>query len=101
MFDLARLRLLRELAHRGTMTSVAAAFGVTSSAVSQQLATMEREARVALLERVGRRVRLTAAGARLVAHAEAIVQAVDAAELDLRVAGERPKGELAIACFST
>jgi DNA-binding transcriptional LysR family regulator len=101
MFDLARLRLLRELAHRGTMTAVAAAFGLTSSAVSQQLATMEREARVALLERVGRRVRLTAEGARLVSHAETILQAVDAAELDLRAAGEKPKGDLEIACFST
>src|ERR1700730_3240907 len=101
MFDLARLRLLRELAHRGTMTAVAAALGLTSSAVSQQLATMEREARVALLERVGRRVRLTAEGARLVSHAETILQAVEAAELDLRAAGETPKGELEIACFST
>jgi DNA-binding transcriptional LysR family regulator len=101
MFDLARLRLLRELAHRGTMTAVAAAFGLTSSAVSQQFATMEREAGVALLERVGRRVRLTAEGTRLVSHAETILQAVDAAELDLRAAGERPKGVLEIACFST
>src|SRR5882757_8028537 len=101
MFDLARLRLLRELAHRGTMTAVAAAFGLTSSAVSQQLATMEREARVALLERVGRRVRLTAEGARLVSHAETILQAVEAAELDLRAAGEKPKGELEVACFPT
>ncbi len=101
MIELARLRLLRELAHRGTMTAVAAAFGLTSSAVSQQLAIMEREARVALLERVGRRVRLTAEGARLVSHAEGILQAVEAAELDLRTASEKPKGELEIACFST
>ena len=101
MFDLARLRLLRELAHRGTMTAVADAFGLTSSAVSQQLATLERETRVALLERVGRRVRLTADGARLVAHAEAILQTVEAAELDLRTAAESAKGELEIACFST
>jgi DNA-binding transcriptional LysR family regulator len=83
------------------MTAVAAAFGLTSSAVSQQLATMEREARVALLERVGRRVRLTAEGARLVSHAETILQAVEAAELDLRAAGETPRGELEIASFST
>lgn len=101
MFDLARLRLLRELAHRGTMTAVGTAFGLTSSAVSQQLATLEREARVALLERVGRRVRLTAEGARLVAHAEAILQAVEAAELDLRAAGEAPRGVLEVACFAT
>jgi len=101
MFDLTRLRLLRELAHRGTMTAVGAAFGLTSSAVSQQFAALEREARVALLERVGRRVRLTAEGARLVAHAEAILRAVEAAELDLRAAGETPRGVLEIACFAT
>ncbi|GAA0707344.1 LysR family transcriptional regulator [Dokdonella soli] len=101
MFDLDRLRLLRELAHRGTMTAVADAFGLTSSAVSQQLATLERETRVALLERVGRRVRLTAEGTRLVSHAEAILQAIEAAELDLRAADDSPKGELKIACFST
>jgi DNA-binding transcriptional LysR family regulator len=101
MFDLARLRLLRELAHRGTMTAVGAAFGLTSSAVSQQFAALEREARVTLLERVGRRVRLTAEGARLVAHAEAILQAVEAAELDLKAAGETPRGILEIACFPT
>jgi DNA-binding transcriptional LysR family regulator len=101
MFDLARLRLLRELAHRGTMTAVADAFGLTSSAVSQQLATLEREARVVLLERVGRRVRLTAEGARLVAHADAILEAVETAERDLQASGENPEGELAIACFST
>lgn len=101
MFDLTRLRLLRELAHRGTMTAVGAAFGLSSSAVSQQFAALEREARVALLERVGRRVRLTAEGARLAAHAEEILQAVEAAELDLKAAGETPKGVLEIASFST
>lgn len=100
MFDLARLRLLRELAHRGTMTAVAAAFGLTSSAVSQQLSTLEREARVTLLERFGRRVRLTAAGTRLVAHAETILQAVEAAEQDLRPAAA-PRGVLEIGCFPT
>lgn len=99
MFDLARLRLLRELAHRGTMTAVAAAFGLTSSAVSQQLATLEREARVALTERVGRRVRLTAAGMRLAAHAETILQAVETAELDLKAAGETPRGVIEIGSF--
>ena len=99
MFDLARLRLLRELAHRGTMTAVATAFGLTSSAVSQQLAVLEREARVALLERVGRRVRLTAEGTRLAAHAETILSAVEAAALDLKPAGETARGVLEIASF--
>jgi DNA-binding transcriptional LysR family regulator len=99
MFDLDRLRLLRELAQRGTMTAVAEAFRLTSSAVSQQLATLEREARTKLFERVGRRVRLTAEGMRLAAHAEEILRAVEAAELDLKASREKPRGTLEIACF--
>ena len=99
MFDLERLRLLRELAHRGTMTAVAGAFRLTSSAVSQQLATLEREARSKLFERAGRRVRLTAEGARLAGHAEEILRAVEAAEIDLKAGREAPRGTLQIACF--
>ena len=99
MFDLDRLRLLRELKHRGTMTAVAEAFRLTSSAVSQQLGTLEREARAKLFERVGRRVRLTSEGARLAAHAEEILRAVEAADLDLKASRETPRGTLEIACF--
>jgi len=101
MFDLARLRLLRELAHRGTMTAVAEACGLSASAVSQQLATLEREARTPLLERIGRRVRLTADGERLARHAETILQAVEAAALDLRGARDIPRGVLKVASFAT
>jgi DNA-binding transcriptional LysR family regulator len=101
MFDLTRLRLLRELAHRGTMTAVAEALGLTSSAVSQQLAVLEREARTQLLERVGRRVRLTSEGERLAVHAETILQAVEAAALDLRTARDAPAGVLEVAAFAT
>lgn len=99
MLDLTRLRLLRELARRGTMTAVAEVLGQTSSAVSQQLAILEREARAPLLERIGRRVRLTAEGQRLAAHAETIMQAVEAAELDLRAARDAPDGTLEVATF--
>jgi DNA-binding transcriptional LysR family regulator len=101
MFDLVRLRLLLELAHRGTMTAVADAMGLTSSAVSQQLATLEYEARANLLERIGRRVQLTAEGQRLAAHAEAILQAVEAAALDLQTAGKKPRGVVRIGSFPT
>jgi DNA-binding transcriptional LysR family regulator len=99
MLDLTRLRLLRELARLGTMTAVAEALGQTSSAVSQQLAILEREARAPLLERIGRRVRLTAEGQKLAAHAETIMQAVEAAELDLRAARDVPDGTLEVATF--
>src|SRR6478672_3577451 len=59
MLDLHRLRLLRELHERGTIAAVAEALRFTPSAVSQQLAVLEAEAGVRLLERAGRGVRLT------------------------------------------
>lgn len=101
MFDLTRLRLLRELTYRGTMTAVADAFGMTSSAVSQQLATLERETGTILLNRIGRRVQLTDAGERLALHAESILQAVEAAQHDLQMAHGKLHGKCVIACFSS
>ena len=66
MLHLGRLRLLRELSERGTIAAVADALQFTPSAVSQQLAMLEREAGVPLLERAGRGVRLTDAALVLV-----------------------------------
>lgn len=57
--DVERLRLLRELADRGTVAAAAQSMALTPSAVSQQLKTLQREAGVQLLEPAGRRVRLT------------------------------------------
>jgi DNA-binding transcriptional LysR family regulator len=79
MLDPRRLRLLRDLAQHGTIAAVAAAHTYTPSAVSQQLATLEREAGVSLLERSGRRVALTPAGRTLVQHAEEVLAALDVA----------------------
>ena len=59
MLHLGRLRLLRELSERGTIAAVADALQFTPSAVSQQLAMLERETGVPLLTRAGRGVRLT------------------------------------------
>lgn len=61
MLDLRRLRLLSELARRGTIAEAARTVGYTPSAVSQSLSRLEQEVGVALLERDGRRVRLTPA----------------------------------------
>ena len=66
MLDVRRLRLLRELARRGTIAGVAEALSYTPSAVSQQLSALERQAGVALLERTGRSVTLTPAAQRLI-----------------------------------
>lgn len=101
MLDVRRLRLLRELALRGTIAAVAEALSFTPSAVSQQLGTLEREAGVALLERTGRRVRLTPAGERLVRHAEAVLERLELASAELAEARSGPAGPLRIGAFPT
>lgn len=60
--DFKRLRILRELADRGTVGATAEAMNVTPSAVSQQLKTLQEELGVVLVEKSGRGVRLTEAG---------------------------------------
>ena len=82
------------------MSAVAEATGYGTSAVSQQLAALQREAGVPLIEAAGRRVRLTPAGRRLVSHAERILAAVTAAELDLAATSE-PSGLVRVAGFTT
>jgi DNA-binding transcriptional LysR family regulator len=83
------------------MSAVAEAFGQTSSAVSQQLAVLEREVNASLFERIGRRVQLTDEGKRMAAHAEAILQIAETARLDMATDKGSPRGEVAIACFSS
>lgn len=83
MFDLRRLRLLHELSVRGTLSAVAEALAYSPSTISQQLAQLERDAGVPLLEPDGRRVRLTAQGAALAAHAARMLAADEAARAEL------------------
>jgi DNA-binding transcriptional LysR family regulator len=99
--DVRRLRLLRELAARGTIAATADALSYTPSAVSQQLATLEREAGTALLEREARRVRLTDAGHALVARAEEVLAALERAEAELESGRREVRGTLRVASFST
>jgi DNA-binding transcriptional LysR family regulator len=99
--DVARLRTLRELAMRQTMAAVAEALRVSPSAVSQQIAQLEAEAGLRLIERRGRRVRLTQAGQRLVAHAERIIAALEDAKTDLAELKQAVAGELRVAAFSS
>ncbi|MGY1650104.1 LysR family transcriptional regulator [Geodermatophilus sp. SYSU D01119] len=91
-FDLRRLRVLRELELRGTLGAVAAALGYTPSAISQQLAVLEREAGAPLLERAGRGVRLTDAGHLLARHAGVLLAAAEAARADLASLGGEVRG---------
>lgn len=101
MLNVQRLRILSELHRRGTLAEVARALNYSPSAVSQQLAQLERETGVVLLERVGRRVRLTDAALELVGHAAAILERMEQAEARLAIA--RPAGPslLRLASFQT
>lgn len=99
VLDVHRLRLLLEFAERGTIAATAVALGYTPSAVSQQLAALEREAGAALLDRTARTAELTEAGNRLAAHATEILAMIEAAEADL--AAPEPAGRVAISAFPT
>jgi DNA-binding transcriptional LysR family regulator len=101
MLDLRRLRLLRELRERGTIAAVADALMYTPSAVSQQLAQLEREAGVPLLEKAGRGVRLTDAARVLVDHAEVLLERAALAEADLAAASGAVVGRARIAAIQS
>lgn len=98
--DLRLLRVLVELAQRGTMREVAEVTGYSPSAVSAQLAELGRQSGAPLIERTGRTVRLTPAGLRLVDHARGILEAVDAARADLAQSGA-PSGLVRVASFAS
>jgi DNA-binding transcriptional LysR family regulator len=102
MLDLRRLRLLREVDARGTVHGAARALDYTPSAISQQLAVLEREAGAKLLERSGRNVRLTDAGLVLVRHAARLLDGVEAAEAELAgVAAGHPAGIVRVSAFQS
>ncbi len=99
MIDVRRLRLLLELTRRGTITAVAESLAYTPSAVSQQLAALEREAGVPLLERTGRRVALTPAGTVLARYAESVFTVLEEASAALAATRDNLTGPLRIGAF--
>jgi DNA-binding transcriptional LysR family regulator len=101
LLELRRLQLLHELHERGTIAAVAEALRYTPSAVSQQLAVLERQAGVALLEKAGRGVRLTDAALVLVGHADALLDRAERAEADLAAAAGTVAGRARVASFQS
>lgn len=101
MLNLNRLRMLREVASRGTIAAAAEAFFMSPSAVSQQMAVLEREAGVPLLEREGRGVRLTDAGRRLVLNTERILAEIEHAEAELAASSGGVVGHVRVSAFPT
>jgi DNA-binding transcriptional LysR family regulator len=101
MLNVTRLSVLKEVAYRGSFSAAADALSYTQSAISQQIAALEAEAGMALLERHPRGVSLTAAGQTLVGHAEGILARVEAAEVSLAAIAGLRGGRLRVASFST
>jgi DNA-binding transcriptional LysR family regulator len=99
MINVQRLRILREVVRHGSMSRAADALYMTPSAISQQMAVLEREAGVPLLERRGRGVRTTDAGALLARHAEEVLAALEAADADLATVREGVAGTLRVCAF--
>ena len=103
MLNVNRMRILREVASRGGIAAAANALYTSPSAISQQMAVLEREAGVKLLERSGRSVKLTDAGIQLVAHAEHILAILERAQTDLAIIaqGNLPAGPIRVCAFPT
>ncbi|RKW70161.1 LysR family transcriptional regulator [Galactobacter caseinivorans] len=101
MLDLHRLRLLRELALRGTVGAVAEALNYAPSTVSAQLSRLEKEAGTELLAHAGRGVRLTPAAQVLVAHAEELLNGMERAEAALAASQSEVTGTVRLSMFQT
>jgi len=101
MLSVSRLRVLREVAYRGSFSGAAVELSYTQSAVSQQIAALEAETGMTLLERRARGVRLTAAGQTLVAHADSILAQLEAADAALSAIAGLRGGRLRMASFPT
>jgi DNA-binding transcriptional LysR family regulator len=99
--DVRRLELLRELAERGSITAVAVATNRTSSAVSQQMKVLEREAGIPLTERHGRGIVLTGAGRMLAQTATDVAVALQRAEALWEDFKQAPRGDVTLTIFPT
>jgi DNA-binding transcriptional LysR family regulator len=101
MLDVKRLRILREVAARESFSGAADALYLSQSAVSQQVATLEREVGMPLLERTNGGPKLTDAGRTLVDHADAVIARLDEAERELAAIAGLEGGRLRLASFPT
>lgn len=101
MIDVKRLRVLRELSARGTVIAVADALDYSPSAVSQQLAALEREVGVPLFRRDGRTLALTAAARFLAEEADELLGHIERIESAMRSNQNEVSGSIRVATFQT
>src|ERR671934_194472 len=101
MLDVRRMKVLREVATRGSFSAAAEALAYTQSAVSQQIAALEREVGTKLVERSARQIRLTDAGEALVRHTESVMANLAEAEAELEAIAGIRGGRVRLASFQT
>jgi DNA-binding transcriptional LysR family regulator len=101
MLDVRRMRVLREVALCGSFSAAAESLSFTQSAISQQIAALEREAGAVLVERSARGVRLTEAGEAVVRHADGILGRLAEAEAELEAIAGLRGGRLRMAAFES
>jgi DNA-binding transcriptional LysR family regulator len=99
MLDVRRLRVLREVAIHGSFSAAADALAYTQSAVSQNIAALERETGTKLVDRGSRGVRLTQGGEALVRHTEAVLQRLAEAEAELEAIAGLRTGRVRLGTF--
>ena len=98
---LAGLRVLVEVAERGSLTAAAVALGYTQSAISRQVQATEAAVGAPLFDRRARGVTVTAAGEAMVRHARRVLAHLDAAELEIAGLRDRLAGRLVVGAFPT
>jgi DNA-binding transcriptional LysR family regulator len=101
MLDVRRLRVLREVIGRGSFSGAAESLHLSQSAVSQQIAVLEREVGLPLLERTSDGPKLTAAGETLMDHGDAVICRLEEAERELAQIAGLEGGRLRLVSFPT
>ncbi|WP_089302019.1 LysR family transcriptional regulator [Haloechinothrix alba] len=96
-----KLRVLQMVAHHGTVTAAAAALHYTPSAVSHQLRQLAAELGVELLTQSGRGIRLTAAAATVLRHADVLYAQAERAQAELAATADETGGSITLCGFST
>jgi DNA-binding transcriptional LysR family regulator len=101
MLDVRRMKVLREVAAQGSFSAAAEALSFTQSAISQQVAALERETGTKLVERGPRGIRLTQAGEVVVKHADAVLARLSCAEEELQALAGLRGGKLSMSTFQS
>jgi DNA-binding transcriptional LysR family regulator len=101
MLDVKRLRVLREVIARGSFSAAAESLHLSQSAVSQQIAVLEREVGIPLLERTSDGPKLTAAGEALMEHGDAVIGRLEEAEREIAQIAGLEGGRLRLSSFPT